>query len=115
VRSESEYSNFTQAEIGVPSSDKTPLGEILGSRDAAVVGTLGSATTTAVLVGKQFFHTRETDTNRMNSMLHEMLHALGGKTDAQILHSAHFLKNGLVNKQYGDTSGITEWLARDCR
>jgi RHS repeat-associated protein len=115
VRSESEYANLTQSQIGLPSSDKTSLRKILGDDDAAVVGTLGSATTTAVLVGKQFFHTRETDTNRMNSMLHEMLHALGGKKDSQILNNAHFLKNGLVNKGWGDTGGITEWLARDCR
>jgi hypothetical protein len=71
-----------------------------------------------VLVGTQYFFQGNTDSLRQNSLLHEMLHALGGATDSGILSDKYFLQNGLVNKSVGnmlDTSGISDWLSRDCK
>ena len=114
VRSESQYGSMTLSDIGISSSNSTPLNALLGSADAKTVGTLGTAGATAVLVGSQYFYSGNTDAARMNSLLHEMLHALGGFTDSQILNDSYFLKNGLVNKGYSDTSGVTDWLGHDC-
>src|SRR6185437_8795323 len=115
VRSGSAYANLTESAIGISSSSTAPLSQTLGSSDAVVVGTLGSSSTTAVLLGTQYFFSGNTDAIRMNSLLHEMLHALGGFTDSKIMNDAYFLKNGLVNKGYNDTSGISDWLSRDCK
>jgi len=114
VRQGSAYASLTLSQIGISSSSTATLNNILGGADAKTVGTLGSASTTGVLVGTQYFFSGSTDTLRMNSLLHEMLHALGGFDDAQILGNAYFLANGLINKGYGDTSGISDWLSRDC-
>ena len=118
VRDGSQFANQTQANIGIAGSDQTTLSASLGGSDAVTVGTLGSASTTAVLLGKQYFFTGNTDANRQNSLLHEMLHALGEGTDTGILTNKYFLQNGLVNKSVGnflDTSGISDWLSRDCK
>jgi RHS repeat-associated protein len=115
VRSGSQFADLTLSDIGISSSDKTTLNAILGSADAKTVGTLGSTSTSAVLLGDQYFFSGNTDAIRMNSLLHELLHALGGFTDLQVLNNSYFLKNGLVDKGYGDTSGITDWLSRDCK
>jgi hypothetical protein len=115
VRSGSQFANLYLSDIGISGSDEGTLNRILGTADATVVGELGSTGTTAVLLGEQYFYSGNTDDIRMNSLLDEMLHALGGFKDSQILNNKHFLENGLVDKGYGDTSGITDWLSRDCK
>jgi hypothetical protein len=115
VRSGSSFADLTPSQIGIDSPDPGTLNQILGKHDATVVGTLGSSTTTAVLVGTQYFFSGNTDTIRMDVLLHEMLHALGGFTDSRILYNEYFLSQGLVNGGYGDTNGITDWLSRDCK
>ena len=118
VRSGSQFANLTLPDVGILSSDPTTLNAMLGSADAKTVGSLGSARTTAVLLGTQYFFSGNTDEIRQNSLLNEMLHALGGFKDTQILTNKYFLQNGLIDKSVGkilDTSGITDWLSRDCK
>jgi RHS repeat-associated protein len=118
VEGGSAYADLTLAQIGIAGSGNSTLNEILNGADAKTVGTLGSVSSSAVLLGAQYFYSGNTDAIRMNSLLHEMLHALGGFTDTQILNDAYFLQNGLVNQSVGnvlDTSGITDWLGRDCK
>ena len=98
VRDGSQFANQTQANIGIAGSDQTTLSASLGGSDAVTVGTLGSASTTAVLLGKQYFFTGNTDANRQNSLLHEMLHALGGGTDTGILTNK-YLSPERIGKQ----------------
>lgn len=115
VRAGSAYANLTGSDIGVPGGSGLTLNQELGSHDAAVIGTLGDTSKTAVLLGTQFFFSGNTDSLRMNSLLHEMLHAAGGLGDGQILQNKYFRESGLIDKGFGDTSGINDWLGRDCK
>jgi hypothetical protein len=102
-------------DIGVPGYGHETLSSLASGREATTIGTLGSATASAVLLGADYF--ADTADRQMNVLLHELLHALGGLHDPDIFNNSYYLQNGLQNadyQQFGNTDEITQWLMRDC-
>ena len=103
----SGISDLTQNQVS-GNGNTTYLGATLGSGNTA--GTIIDGTRSAVLLGANFF----SNTNGVyqgNVLLHELLHAYTGWSDAEVFSA--FSGHGLSNPS-GDTEDISAWLSTDC-
>src|SRR5205823_2144329 len=115
VRTGSDFASLIPGQLGLATSDPETLHDILGGADAVTIGQVGDASNSAVLVGDQFFFAGESNDDRANTALHEVLHVQGGFTDRQFMNNSYFRSHGLSPGNSRDTHAITDWLERDCQ
>jgi RHS repeat-associated protein len=104
----SGVSNLTQNQVS-DNGNNTTLGNSLAVGQTAA--TIINGSTPATLLGANFFSNTNA-TYQGNVLLHELLHAYTGWSDAEIF--AAFSSNGLSNPN-GDTEDISAWLSTDCK
>jgi hypothetical protein len=100
-------SNLTQNQVSGNGSNTT-LGNSLAP--GQTTETLTGGANPAVLLGANFF-SNPSFTYQGNVLLHELLHAFTGWSDAKIFSA--FSAYGLTNPN-GDTEDISAWLSTDC-
>jgi RHS repeat-associated protein len=124
VSPDSKYANVSASYIAGNNFKGTLLDNLTFGADASTL-----RGTNVVLLGENFFginlnqltpnQLADFRSNQQNILLHEELHALfPSATDSFFFNDAYFRQNGLDDtdyRQYGNTSAITDWLARDCQ
>jgi RHS repeat-associated protein len=104
------YSGDTQNQVSGNGSGTT-LGASfvpgLGASAMTISGSLGAV----VLLGGDFFANTNA-TYQSNVLLHELLHAYTGWSDADIFSA--FAAYGLKQTPFGGTENISAWLSTDC-
>jgi RHS repeat-associated protein len=112
-----DFYNATNQTVGAWTQNQVSGNGNSGTLSAAAGGntavTIINGIQPAIILGASFFQYQRNQTFAGNTLLHELLHAFTGWSDAQVYQ--YFAAYGLT--QYGsvNTESISAWLSTDCK